>query len=133
MTFERPTLQQLIDRAVADVTTRLPGADALTRRSNLNVLTRVHAGGVHGLYGYLDYLARQLMPDTAQAAFLERWAGIWGLRRKSATTATGAATIYGSAGFTIPAGALLQRSDGARFWFRPWTASRARPWWPARA
>ena len=115
MPFTRPTLVELIERAGADVATRLPGADTQTRRSNLAVLSRVHAGAVHGLYGHLDFLAKQLMPDTAEAAYLERWAGVWGVRRKVAATATGQVTLHGTAGHTVPAGALLQRSDGARF------------------
>jgi uncharacterized phage protein gp47/JayE len=115
MTMDRPTLQQLIDRAGADVTTRLPGADVLTRRSNLHVLTRVHAGGVHGLYGYLDYQAKQIFPDTADDPNLERQAGFYGLFRKPAVAAGGQITIYGTSGFSLPAESLLQRSDGARF------------------
>lgn len=115
MAFERPTLQQLVDRAVADIESRLPGADARLRRSNLNVLARMHAGAVHGLYGYLDNIAKQLIYDTASAEYLERWAAIWGLARIAAAAATGTVGFTGVNGTLIPAGSLLQRSDGAEF------------------
>jgi hypothetical protein len=75
MSFERPTLEELIAQSDADIATRLEGADTQTRRSNLAVLSRVNAGAVYGHYGYHDFMARQLMPDTAESAYLDRWAG----------------------------------------------------------
>lgn len=115
MPFQRPTLEELIERAAADIATRLPGADARLRRSNLNVLTRVHSGAVHGLYGYLDFVARQVMPDTAEREFLARWASVWGIARKSASYAEGNVTFTGTNGSIIPEGTLLQRGDGAEY------------------
>lgn len=115
MAFTRPTLQTLIDRIAADIEARLPGADARTRRSNLAVLARVQAGAVHGLYGYLDFLARQVMPDTAEAEILDRHASLRGVTRTPATAATGNLTFTGSNGVVIPAGTELQRSDGALY------------------
>ncbi len=113
MPFERPALATLIERVTADIETRLPGADARLRRSNLNVLARVHAGAVHGLYGYLDFIARQVIVDTAEAEYLERWAGIWGIVRTPAVAAAGNVTFSGVDGAVIPIGTLVQRSDGA--------------------
>lgn len=115
MSFARPTLQTLIDRIAADIEARLPGADARTRRSNLAVLARVEAGAVHGLYGYLDWLAKQVMPDTAEAEILDRHASLRAVTRTPATGATGNVTFTGTNGITIPAGTVLQRSDGALF------------------
>lgn len=112
MPFERPTLPELIERAVADIETRLPGTDARLRRSNLNVLARVHAGAVHGLYGYLDYLSKQLMVDTAEQSYLERYSSIWGVLRLPAAFAAGAVTFTGTTGAVVPAGTELQRADG---------------------
>lgn len=37
MPFGRPALKTLIDRAIADIDARLPGADARLPMSNLNV------------------------------------------------------------------------------------------------
>lgn len=113
MPFQRPTLVGIDARIAADIESRLPGADARLRRSVLAVLHRALAGAVHGLYGYLGWLARQLMPDTAEAAHLERWASIWHIGRRLAVAATGNATVTGADGAVIPAGARLQRGDGA--------------------
>lgn len=115
MTFARPTLSELIERARSDFETRLPGADARLSRSALDVFVRMHAGAAAGLYGYLDFMARQLMPDTAEGEYLARWAAIWGKRRKAAVAARLTVTATGANGSTIPAGTGLQRADGAGF------------------
>jgi uncharacterized phage protein gp47/JayE len=113
MPFARPTLPTLIERVIADIETRLPGTDARLRRSNLNVLARVHGGGAHGLYGYLDFIARQVIIDTAEAEYLERWASIWSIVRTPAAAAAGSVTFTGADGSIIPMGTLVLRSDGA--------------------
>jgi len=115
MPFTRPTLAQLIERAAMDVESRLPGVDARTRRSNLAVLGRVHAGAVHGLYGYLDFLSKQLIIDSAEQEHLERWASVWGVARAAAAQAKGSVTLIGTNGIVAPAGTELSRSDGVVF------------------
>lgn len=115
MPFNRPTLQTLIDRAAADIETRLPGTDARARRSNLGVLARVHASAMHALYGFLAWLAEQLMPDTAEAEYLDRWSSIWGVARIAAAQATGNVTLTGTNGTLIPGGTELQRADGTLY------------------
>lgn len=115
MPFARPTLAELIDRAAADIEAGLPGADARLRRNNLAVLARMHAGALHGVYAYLDWLSQQLMVDTAEVVFLDRYAGIWGVLRRPAAFASGVVTVTGTTGVVVPAGTSLQRSDGAQY------------------
>lgn len=115
MAFTRPDLPTLINRAEADIETRLPGADARLRRSNLNVLARVHSGAAHGLYGYLEWISRQVIIDTADGDILERHASIWGVERKAASPAVGNITVTGTNGAIVPTGSALARSDGAQY------------------
>jgi len=115
MPFSRPDLPTLINRAEADIETRLPGADARLRRSNLNVLARVHSGAAHGLYGYLEWIARQVIIDTADGDMLERHASIWGVERKAASPAVGNVTVTGTHGAIVPADSTLARSDGVQY------------------
>lgn len=115
MPFDRPALPQLITRIQTDIEGRLPGTDPRLRRSALGVLARAEAGAVHGLYGYLDWLAQQLMPDTAETEHLDRWGSIWGVTRKAAAAAIGNVTFTGTDGSIIDAGTGLQRSDGVEY------------------
>ena len=115
MPLERPTLTQIIERGQDDLDARLPGADSRLRQSVLGSLVKVHSGAVHGLYGALDYLSRQILPDSADAEHLERWASVWGISRKAATLAAGQVNVTGSNGALIPAGARLQRSGGGEY------------------
>ncbi len=114
MPLSRPSLTQLIERIATDIETKLPGADARLRRSNLTVIGAVEAAVVHSLYGYLQEIAKEAIPDTA-SDWLERWATVWGVTRLSAVKATGAVTMTGNVGQVVPAGTLIQRSDGAQF------------------
>lgn len=111
MPFNRPSLLDLINRTRDDVVSRLSDPDVL-RRSNAEVYARVLSGAAHGLYGAIDWLARQLIYDTAEGSFLERWASIWGISRKAATAATGSVTFTGADGATVPAGSVLSAYDG---------------------
>lgn len=112
MPFTRPTLSQLISRAQADITTRLAGADARLRNSVEDVFAKMQSGGVHGLHGHLVWLSRQIMPDTAEAEIMERWADIWGLARSEADKASGPLTITGTNGTVCPSGTEWQDNNG---------------------
>lgn len=116
MPFSRPGLPTLIDRAAADIESRLPGADARLRRSNLNVIARVHAGATHGLYGFLDWISRQVLPDTADAEFLDRHATLWlPAGRLPAAYAVGQVVMTGTNGAPMPPGTVFKRADGATY------------------
>ncbi len=115
MAFNRPTLQTIIQRIQTDIESRLAGTDPRLRRSVLGVLGRTLAGTAHGLHGHLDWQSRQIIPDTAEAEILDRWASWWGVSRKPAAAATGNVTFTGTDGGTIPAGATLQRADALEY------------------
>jgi uncharacterized phage protein gp47/JayE len=116
MSFARPSLSQLITRIEGDLKSRVPGAaGGILRRSVLAVIARVVAGAVHGVYGFIGYLARQFFPDQSEADWLVRHASLFGITRKAARKATGPVTFTGSDGATIPAGTVLLRDDGAEY------------------
>ena len=115
MPFSRPALGTLIQDSRDDLVARFPGADSMLRRAVLDVLSRVWGGGLHGLYGFLSWIARQVIPDTAELAGLERHASIWGVERIAAVAASGSATATGEDLSPILAGTVLQRSDGLEY------------------
>ncbi|GGJ14291.1 baseplate J/gp47 family protein [Neoroseomonas lacus] len=112
MSFERPTLSALRVQARADMAARLTGTDAALRRALAMVLAEAFAALAHHQYGYLDHIARQVIPDTAEGVYLDRWCRIVGLARKPATAAGGLVTATGTNGTDIAAGVTLTRSDG---------------------
>lgn len=111
MPFNKPTLAELIGTAQND----LAGADGL-RHSDGQVLSRVHAGGLYGLYGYLGWVADQILPDTCDEDMLLRHADLRPIPgRLPAVAASGPASFIGAAGAGVDVGTLLQRKDGVRF------------------
>lgn len=115
MAFEKPSLTELVRRAQADLNARLPGANAALRFTVLNALAFVQAGLAYGAYCYLDWISRQVLPDTAEDEYLERHASIWGLSRKAAVPAEGKVVFTGTDDVEIAPGCVLQRVDGAQF------------------
>ncbi|SUB07732.1 baseplate J/gp47 family protein [Pantoea agglomerans] len=112
--FIRPTLPQLITTIRNDILTRLEADSTLAalRRTDAEVYGRVQAAAVHTVYGYIDYLARNLLPDQADEDWLTRHANMKRCPRKAATFASGFARWNVTTdGIPIPAGVTIQRDD----------------------
>jgi uncharacterized phage protein gp47/JayE len=110
--FSRPTVSELIDRVSGDMRGRLEIAGPLLRRAMADVLSKVWAGAIHTLYGYLSWLAQQLFGDTAEREQLLRMAALYGITPTPATFAAGNVTATGTNGSVIPAETIL-RLDAA--------------------
>lgn len=115
MPFNRPSLTDIKNRVDADIQSRLPGTDPKLRYSLLGILSRVFAGIAHGLYGYLQWISKQIHIDTADPENVIRRAEEYGITPKEAQPAKGNIICTGTDGSTIPVGELLQRSDGVEF------------------
>lgn len=114
MPFNRSSLTDLVQRVENDVISRL-GTGTPTRAAASRVLARAMAGAVHELYGYLDFISRQVIPDTAEGEYLEGWAATFGVTRTAATFAAGDVTFTGTDGSTIPTGTAVQLADGTEY------------------
>ncbi|MFQ1038194.1 baseplate J/gp47 family protein [Citrobacter koseri] len=113
--FARPELPQLIATIRSDLLTRFQ-QDVVLRRMDAEVYARVQAAAVHTLYGYLDYLARNMLPDLCDEDWLYRHARIKRCPRKDAVAASGFARWDGLGGTpTLPAGTQIQRDDQVTF------------------
>lgn len=115
MPFARPTLTELRNQVAQDITSGLPGADALLRFSNLNITGVAQANLANLHYGYLDWIAKQAVPFTATDEFLEGWAALKGVFRQAPVAAGGSVRFIGVTGTVIPAGAALARGDGVTY------------------
>ena len=104
MPYPRPTLQALTDRLLGDLASYLSETDPQRRRSVLNTLGRSLAGSHHEIFGYIEWIALQAFPDTAEGPELEQWAEIWEISRLPVVKATGVITVAGTAGTVIAEG-----------------------------
>ena len=114
--FSRQTLPQLIANIRSDLLTQFK-QDVVLRRLDAEVYSRVQAAAVHTLYGYMDYLARNMLPDLSDEDWLEsRHAPMKRCPRKSATAASGFIRWEGVENIvSVPAGTLIQREDQVTF------------------
>ncbi|MFJ7143303.1 baseplate J/gp47 family protein [Pseudomonas protegens] len=110
MPFETPSLPVLIQRTQSDL-----ASDSL-RQSDAQVLARTLSGAAFGLYGYLDWIAEQILPDKADESTLERIAALrLNQPRKAAQAARGSVSFNAAAGAVLDVDTLLQGSDGRSY------------------
>ena len=110
--FIVPTLEEIRASILRDYQTYYPDADtsedsdAYARASSL-------AACAEGIYAHQKWLIKQFFPDTADTEFLEKHAGLRGLRRRNATYAAGkGATISGNPDAVIAVGLQIKTEDG---------------------
>ncbi len=108
MSFERPTLSEIIARVQSDAESRL--GKKPFRWSLVSVMSRVVAGVAHALYGYVQFALRQIFSSTAEGRYLERRASEFSIYRKPAVVASGSVVFDGDG--VVPEGTQLQSEDG---------------------
>lgn len=94
-------------RIAPDGSTRI--VDARSPRSPLAAIARTNAMVLYGVHSHLDWIARQVMPDTA-TDWLERQGSIWGVPRRAAIAAVGEVIFTGTNGTVLPIGTALTLS-----------------------
>lgn len=110
MPFETPSLPVLISRTQSDL-----ASDAL-RRSDAQVLARTLSGTAYGLYGYLDWIVDQILPDKADEETLERIAALrLNQPRNAAQPAEGSVSFSATAGAVLDVNVVLQSGDGRMY------------------
>ncbi|CAM5772022.1 hypothetical protein LMIY3S_03704 [Labrys miyagiensis] len=107
MTWTTPTIETLRQQG-RDYVTAATGVGAVIPNSPMRVITDANSGMASLVMQYIDWLSRQLLPDTAESEWLVRQANIWLKRgRKQATYSSGEAAFTGTVGFPVPAGTPL--------------------------
>lgn len=115
MAFERPTLEELVQRITTDLETRLGIVGARLRNSFTTLFGKVIAGAAHLLHGHLDYISKQIFPQSADSENLARIASIWDITKEAATFAEGQVTFTGIDGTVIDEETELTSADGIIF------------------
>lgn len=118
--WSTPTLRQVRETVRGEVTTSL-GRASLVGNSVLRVMADATAALTHLTLRYIDWLALQFLPDTAETEWIDRHGIIWLVNsdntvgRKSATFAAGSATVTGVAGIQLPIATQLVSTDEINF------------------
>jgi uncharacterized phage protein gp47/JayE len=112
MPFQRPTLEEIINRIKADLKIRLGIATTLLRNSFLNIISIVYSGSVHLLFDYLTYMKDQLFITTSDERYLEQHGLEYGISRIFGEKAEGQVLMTGNVGVVVSAGARLQSGTG---------------------
>ncbi|CAP44778.1 baseplate J/gp47 family protein [Bordetella petrii] len=107
MAFKRPTLPELLTRIDQDLLSRLPGAQAELAVRTTKALAAADAGAVHGLYGYLQWLERQLFPESCDDENLSLHSA--GVPRRQPAFSVGRVVFEGTDTIVIQEGTLVQR------------------------
>jgi uncharacterized phage protein gp47/JayE len=121
MPWQTPTLKEVRSTVRDHIRGSLPGADASVPNSVLRVLSDAQGGLCHLTLQYVDWLALQLLPDTAEHEWLDRHGDIWLVNsdgtvgRKQATFARGSILFTGFPGSVAPAGTILDGPNDLQY------------------
>ena len=113
MPWSTPTLTQVRGQVRDQIRASLPGADATPPNSVLRVMSDAQGALAHLTLQYIDWLALQLLPDTAETVWLDRHGAIWltnadgTIGRKQATFSAGTVACTGFPGSVVPNGSIL--------------------------
>lgn len=112
MPWVTPSLDTLRGINRDNVTSQLHSGP-MVPNSVMRVMADSNAGLAYLTLLYLNWLALQLMPDTAETEWLDRYGNIWlSAGRKVATFAAGTTTVTGNTGLTVPIATKLSAQIG---------------------
>ncbi|GAB6035833.1 baseplate J/gp47 family protein [Fundidesulfovibrio butyratiphilus] len=104
-----PTFEEIRAAYLRDILNLLPDA-AVDADSDHFIRATATSSAVDGLYHHQLWIARQILPDTADSEYLERHAALRGITRKPAVAATGQLVVSGTPGAVIPAGEVVRHT-----------------------
>lgn len=110
--FIVPNLEEIRASLLRDYQTYYPNADT-SKDSDAYARASSLAACAEGIYAHQKWLIKQFFPDTADTEFLEKHAGLRGLRRRNATYSAGkGATVSGNPDAVIAVGLQIKTEDG---------------------
>ena len=101
----------VLSRMRSQIAARVTDISALAPRGIIDVMTTAVAGAVYTIHGYIEYMLRQILPDTATGKYLERHGAMWGVAASEARRAMG--VVFDTR--TIPAGTVLVSDQGVEY------------------
>lgn len=113
MPYSRPTLTALRTQIWSDITGAAGLLVSLLQKAVLKIVGSALAALVFGLYGYLDWIAKQAVPFTSEDEFLAGWGAFKNTYLIAATPTVLTVQFTGADGTPLPASAGVNRSaDG---------------------
>lgn len=112
MAYRRPGLSELYQQFYTDL------GRSRFRVSFNSVLAKAFAGTAHMLHGHIAYISRNLLPDSAEGTYLERWAAVWNIHRKPAGKARGKVVLRSTVSVMVSAGTLFKARKGTAYALR---------------
>jgi uncharacterized phage protein gp47/JayE len=114
VSFKRDSLAVLLDRVYVNYTSLFRPFDKTPRQNLLKVFASVDAGMYHQLLGDLDFLSKQIFPDTAEGEYLrEHWSSK--TAPLYAVAASGEVAVTGKPNKTIPSGIVFEAVSGEHY------------------
>lgn len=114
MPYTTPDYPAIRDAILRDIANQVPGANTAAD-GDYAIRANAVAAAIEGVYQHQQWLARQILPDTADADFLERWANLYGLARLPAAAATGTIAFSGTVAAAIPVGTEARTAAGVAY------------------
>ena len=107
----------VLSRMRSQIAARVTDISALAPRGIIDVMTTAVAGAVYTIHGYIEYMLRQILPDTATGKYLERHGAMWGVAASEARRAMGVvwADLEIAPGTIIHAGTILTSEQGLEY------------------
>lgn len=107
----------VLSRMRSQIAARVTDISALAPRGIIDVMTTAVAGAVYTIHGYIEYMLRQILPDTATGKYLERHGAMWGVATSGARRAMG--VVWADEGIApgtiIHAGTILTSEQGLEY------------------
>ena len=114
MPYITKTYDAILQERLTDYANQIPGAD-VSAGSDIYVKASAVASAIWGLYQGQEWTRRQIFPDSADSAELERHAALRGLSRRPASKASGSVTLAGTDGIVVNSGLSLKTAEGVYF------------------
>jgi uncharacterized phage protein gp47/JayE len=115
MGFAIPSLADSVERARRMFRVYLPGSDAWLWPNNIGPTAKVIGGFITEVFGFADYIAKQIFALTADSEHLDLHGEEFGLARRPAAPARGRVRFTASTALTVASAARVRRGDGAEY------------------
>jgi len=120
MPIDIPSISEIQQRIIGDLILSINSGqldtskqiDPTIRNSVARGIVDAMAAGFDENNDVLNQILIQIFPQTATDEFLELWASLFGISRKSAVKAGGFIVFEGTASASIPASTALQSANG---------------------